>query len=97
MRERERERERERCNTQMYEIKIISMTNLTTILLNTFLFYVNFNKFTIKLYFLLIFFMLAKISKKSKIKNYVINQKSRIMSLIKGLNFKNMQFKLFNS
>ena len=47
---------------------------MTTIPFHIFILDVNFDKFTIKLFFLLIFFMLAKFLKKLKTNSYVINE-----------------------
>ena len=61
------------------DIFIYEFSLKTTTLLNMFLLDVNFDKSIIKLYFLLIFFMLAK---------FLENKKSVVMSSIKCLNLK---------
>ena len=60
---------------------------MTSTSLNIFLLNVKFSKFSIGLHFLLIFSILAKFLK---------DQRSIIMSLIKCLNFKFLQFKIMH-
>ena len=64
------------------DIFIYEFSLKTTTLLNMFLLDVNFDKSIIKLYFLLIFFMLAKFLIKLIINSYVINKLFKLKNFV---------------